>query len=90
MTPPTHQFLRRIYLLDKSSPDFHEQLNGILHTGHEYDQCVAALGDNDSEWLVNYLDEVRHQVPLSPLYLIVIIGSRHPWPFHSCFSQVSA
>ena len=84
MTPPTHQFLHRIHLLDKSLPDFHEQLDNLLHTG-QYDQCVEALGDNDLEWLVNYLDEVRHNVPLSLLHSSATIGSRYSRPFHFCF-----
>ena len=57
---PALQQLRR---LDRSSPDFADRLNGILH-GKEYAQCEPNLG-NDLEWLIEYLDEVRYRVEFS-------------------------
>ncbi|KAF9643026.1 kinase-like protein [Thelephora ganbajun] len=56
MAPPTHPALQQIYHLDRSSPDFHDQLDNVLH-GQEYDQCVPNLEEEDLAWLVNYLDK---------------------------------
>ncbi|KAF9643029.1 kinase-like protein [Thelephora ganbajun] len=56
MAPPTDPALQQIAQLDRTSIDFHDQLDNALH-GQEYRECVPKLQDDDSVWLVNYLDE---------------------------------
>jgi hypothetical protein len=56
--------LQRLDHLDRSSPDFHDQLCNVLY-GEEYVQCVSNLQGNDLVWLVDYLDRVRRRVALS-------------------------
>lgn len=68
---PTHPILQRIHHFDKSLPGFHSQLCDVLR-GQEYEQCVPNLGHDDSVWLVQYLDEVRH---LSPSLLFTQLGT---------------
>ncbi|KAF9651098.1 kinase-like protein [Thelephora ganbajun] len=47
--------LQQLRDLDKSSPQFHEQLNNALHR-REYRTCVPTLQGEDLVWLVEYLD----------------------------------
>ncbi|KAF9643886.1 hypothetical protein BDM02DRAFT_3191091 [Thelephora ganbajun] len=56
MAPPTHPALQQISHLDRTSPDFHGQLDKALR-GREYRQCVPKLQGDDLVWLVDYLDE---------------------------------
>ena len=64
-SPPAFQQLRQ---LNRSSPDFHDQLSNVLY-GEEYQQCVQNLQDYDLVWLVDYLDNVRRHTsfPRTPL-----------------------
>ena len=75
-SPPTLQQLRR---LNKSSPDFHDQLSSVLY-GEGYQQCVPTLQDDDLVWLVDYLDNVRRHVALlcSPLKPAQVFGGLDP------------
>lgn len=59
--------LERLRFLDRSSSEFHDQLNDVL-CGEEYEQWVLNLGGKDLVWLVGYLDKVcRHiALPHSP------------------------
>ena len=65
--PPTLILLHR---LNRSSSEFHDQLCNVFY-GEEYQRCVPDLKDDDSVWLVNYLDKVHPQIilPYSPLKL---------------------
>ena len=58
MSPPTLSVLQRLGSLDKSSPEFHDQLSNAL-CGKEYMRCVPDLQDGDIRWLIDYLDEAR-------------------------------
>ena len=58
MSPPTSPPLQILNRLDKSSPEFHDQLCSVLY-GEEYVQCVPHLQHDDVVWLINYLDTVR-------------------------------
>ena len=58
MSSPSSPVLQRLDRLDKSSPDFHDQLYSVLY-GKEYVQCVPDLQPDDVSWLVDYLDTVR-------------------------------
>ena len=62
-SPPILQQLR---LLNRSSPDFHEQLGSVLY-GQEHQQCVPNLQGDDLMWLVDYLDKVRRRIALLTL-----------------------
>ena len=65
MLSPTSPALRELDLLDRSSPDFHDQLCRILH-GEEYVQREKNLEqDDDLVWLIDFLDEVRHHTTIS-------------------------
>ena len=68
MSSPTSPALQQLHHLDRSSPDFHDQLCSALH-GEEYTQCVQNLQGDDLVWVVDYLDKVRRRVafPYSPL-----------------------
>ena len=66
-SPPALQQLHR---LNRSSPDFHDQLSNVLY-GEEYKQWVANLQGDDLIWLVDYLDKVRRCVPLPHSSLIL-------------------
>ena len=63
MSSPNSTALRQLDLLNRSSPDFHDQLSNVLH-GKEYRQCVPNLQGDDLVWLVDYLDKVRHHAVL--------------------------
>lgn len=61
---PVHPALQQIYGLDRTSPEFDNQLDDLLH-GDEYEGCVQELENSDLVWLINYLDNVRLYVPFS-------------------------
>ncbi|KAF9645725.1 kinase-like protein [Thelephora ganbajun] len=68
MAPPTHPALQQIYHLDRSSSDFHDKLDNVLH-GQEYYQCIPNLKEGDLVWLVNYLDKTLDRLgPSSPAF----------------------
>jgi len=55
--------LEALHRLDRSSPEFHDQLCNIFY-GEEYRKCLTTLQDDDSVWLVDYLDEVYPRIAL--------------------------
>ena len=70
MSSPGPPPLPELHHLNRSSPDFHDQLNNILH-GKEYQERVPNLQGGDLAWLAEYLDKVRRHVtfphpPLKP------------------------
>lgn len=64
MSSPSSPVLQQFHRLDRSRPDFQDQLPNILY-GHEYIQCEGSLGRDDLIWFVNYLDEVSRLVASS-------------------------
>ena len=64
MSSPGPPGLQKLYHLDRSSPDFHDQLSNVLY-GEEYQKCVldVNLHGEDLVWLVDYLDKVSHHIP---------------------------
>ena len=58
MHSPSSPALRQFRRLDRSSPDFTDQLYGIL-CSPEYVKCEKNIGQDDAVWLVDYLDNVR-------------------------------
>jgi len=68
MSSPSSPVLQRLFRLDRSSPDFHDQLEDVLY-GPEYVQCEQTLEGDDPVWLIDYLEEVRCYIalPHSPL-----------------------
>ena len=71
MGSPISPVLRQLHRLNRSSPDFNKQFCNLL-SGGEYVQSVPTLQGEDSAWLANYLDEVRHSrhPSHSPLKLV--------------------
>lgn len=65
LSPPV---LQKFHSLDRSSPDFHDQLIDVLY-GEEDMQSVPNLDNDDLVWLVDYLDNVRRGVALPYLPL---------------------
>ena len=63
MSSPSTPALQRLDRLDKSLPDFHDQLCNVLY-GEEYVECAPHLQHNDAIWLVDYLDTVRRYAAL--------------------------
>ncbi|KAF9644226.1 kinase-like protein [Thelephora ganbajun] len=53
---PNPSALQQLHRLNRSSPNFDNQLSDVLY-GKEYVQCVPTLQGNDLAWLVDYLDE---------------------------------
>jgi len=79
MSSPSLPALQQLDRLNRSLPNFHDQLNDIIH-GQEYIQCVPDLRVEDLAWLVDYLDEVRRRVvlPYSPLKPQQALGALDP------------
>ena len=63
MSSPSSPALQRLNRLDRSSPDFHDQLHTVLRE-EEYARHEQHLEDDTSVWLVDYLDTVRCHVVL--------------------------
>lgn len=57
MDPPIDAVLQHICRLDRSSPDFGDELDKILH-GEEYEGCRRDLEKGDLMWFIDYLDKV--------------------------------
>ena len=66
MPPPNPLVLQQLDRLDRSSPEFQDQLYTIFR-GEEYSQCVRDLQGDDLVWLVDYLDRVRRRVAFPTL-----------------------
>ena len=66
----SNRLLQALCALDRSSPEFHDQLSNILY-GEVYKKYAPRLRDEDLVPLVDYLDKVRCLVSplLSPLKL---------------------
>lgn len=58
--------LQQLDNLDKSSPQFSDQLTSLLYE-EGYKRCIPGLPDKDVVWLVEYLDNVRLYAALCPL-----------------------
>ena len=57
MALPGSLVLQRLHRLNRSSFDFHDQLDNVLH-GEEYAQYEKNLEGDDLMWLIDYLDKV--------------------------------
>ena len=70
MSPPGSPVLHQLDHLDRSLPNFQDQLSNVLY-GQEYKQSMPNLEDDDFVWLVDYLSEVRRQItlPNAPTHL---------------------
>ena len=55
MTSPN--LLQKLRDLDRTLPDFHNQLTDFLR-GNEYQDAAPSLQGEDLAWFVNYLDNV--------------------------------
>ena len=69
-TPPpmtSPELLQRFKRLDKSSPQFPDQLTNLLYKEGFKDQ-ILKLRDEDVVWLVEYLDEVCLSIALHLFY----------------------
>ena len=60
------EILQQLDRLDKSSPQFPDQLASFLH-GKGYEDCLPKLQDQDVVWLIDYLDNVCLYIALYPL-----------------------
>jgi len=56
--------LQQFYHLNRSSPQFHDQLTNMLHS-KEYKESVPNLQGNDLIILADHLDKVFYSTPLS-------------------------
>ena len=52
-----HDPFQQLHDLDRSSPEFHEQLSNFF-CGEAYRSVFSDLGGEDLAWLVEYLDSV--------------------------------
>ena len=80
MAPPTHPVLQQLHRLDRSSSDFRDKLDQILH-GQAYEKCAKNLEREDLIWFVDYLDKVRRHNPLprSPFNLVQTLDHLDPF-----------
>ena len=62
---PLPEILQQLDHLDKSLPQFPDQLASFLY-GKGYEGCIPKLQDQDAVWLVEYLDNVRFYITLYP------------------------
>ena len=62
MDLPSSPGLQQLRCLNTSSTNFGTQLYSVLR-GEAYEQCVSGLGDDDTLWLADYLDEVCCCIP---------------------------
>ena len=74
MSSPHSPALQRLRRFDRSSPDFGDRLYDVRY-GQEYVQCEKDLGHDGLVWLIDYLEEVRGQVPLPRFLLKSGIGT---------------
>jgi len=91
---PLHQFRNLDRLTDQSSPEFADQLTSLL-LERGFKDRVKSLQDHDSEWLVEYLDNVRIPVILinSPPKLVQalnILYPASPASFRKCLRELRA
>ena len=63
MSSPGSPVLQQLNRLDRSLPNFQDQLSNVLY-GQEYKKSMPNLEDDDFVWLVDYLSEVRRQITL--------------------------
>ena len=73
MTP--HNLLQPLHDLDRTSPQFYEQLIDFLRS-NEYEDVVPSLQNEDLTWLVEYLDSVSLQTTSLHSPLNAGVGSR--------------
>ena len=57
MASPNSPALQKLHSLAVSTPDYCDNLYGVLHE-EDYRESVANLADDDLTWLVDYLDKV--------------------------------
>ena len=79
MSLPSLPALQQLYHLNRSSPDFHDQLCSVIY-GEEYRESVPNLQGEDLVCLVDYLDEVRRHIspPRSLLKQTQVLGRLNP------------
>ena len=75
---PSHEVLQQLNSLERSSPDFPDQLISLL-SRQDYKDLATADGaqSEDRVWFIEYLDNVCMRFTVSTLYL-ACIGSRYP------------
>ena len=80
MAQPANTVLRQIYQLDRSSPDFHDELDAIL-CGEAYERCKSKFVADDAKWFVDYLDKVNlpHHPSRFPLKLVQVLEDLDPF-----------
>ena len=68
MSSPSSPVLQQLRHLDRSLPNFHDQLCNVLY-GEEYTRCAPNIQGDDLVCIVDYLDKVRPRVllPRPPL-----------------------
>ena len=68
-------YIKQFSELDKSSPQFPDQLNTLLDV-EEYRDRISKISDEDAVWLVGYLDGVRTPVSMRISLSKVGVGFR--------------
>ena len=81
--------LQQLRRLDKLSPQFPDQLTGLLREQGYKDHTVTSLQDEDLSWLVEYLDDVRPRVAFHKLIAEACLGSRCSPPHQLCVPESS-
>ena len=81
--------LQQLYRLDRSSPEFRDQLSNVINE-EGYAQWVPSIQSDDLVWLIDHLDKVRHRCLNFSLPAQTVVGSRYSRPCRSHFPEVSA
>ena len=84
---PSSNPLQRLHRLERSSPQFPDQLANIL-AGDEYKGYVSALRGEGLVWLIDYLDSVRLDITVPRSFLITSVGPRRSRSHRPFFSEV--
>ena len=69
MSSSTSSTSRGLGRLGRSSFDFHDRLMDALYGDEYFVGCLQDIEADDLAWLVDYLDEVRYCLALSPSLL---------------------
>jgi len=70
----THNVLKQLHGLNRTSSQFHKRLSDLLHS-ERYRSAVPNLQGEDLAWLVDYLDSVSLQSISPKSVLNIVVGS---------------
>jgi len=85
---PSPNLLQQLHDLDRSSPEFPNQLTDIL-LGEVWVRCLQGLPREGFRPFVKYLDTVRPRIAPTYSPLNTITGPQQPRSYQLCFLSLS-